>query len=238
MTMIWIFLQFLVERCKTQIFKGVWNDGSASGNHVTLVSGLRSLALVSWRSLKTGNSHPDASEAADAPRSKNIIIIFVHGSVSPLDWRVEWHYSIWRPNGISGKNRLSGTWPKAGLPDLNPRTCLCAIWMVIYKIFLWHHQRKIWTSLTSGQIAIFHEAWFQGPKPPFEVRNWRKKELMWSKYMACPVLSNRVPVICMPFDLLRISSRASRWLNGIHWCWKLVPFIFELLYTMFFLKQR
>ena len=132
MTMIWILLQFLVEKCKLQIFKGVWNDGSASGNHVTPVSGLRSLALVSWRSLKTGNSHPDASEAADDPRSKNIIIIFVHGSLSPLDWRVEWHYSRWRPNGISGKNRLSGTWPKAGLPDLNPRTCLCAIWMVIY----------------------------------------------------------------------------------------------------------
>ena len=38
--------QFLVEMCKTRIFEGVWNDGSASGNHVTLVSGLRSLALV------------------------------------------------------------------------------------------------------------------------------------------------------------------------------------------------
>ena len=37
--MIWILLQFLVEGCKTQIFKGVWNDGSASGNHVD--TGLR-----------------------------------------------------------------------------------------------------------------------------------------------------------------------------------------------------
>ena len=86
MTMIWIFLQFLVERCKTQIFKGVWNDGSASGNHVTLVSGLRSLALASWRSLKIENSHPDASEAADAPQASDCICgqkMFVHGSLSP-----------------------------------------------------------------------------------------------------------------------------------------------------------
>ena len=66
MFMIWILLQFLVETCKTQIFQGVWNFGSASGNHMTLVSGLRSLALVSWRSLKIENSHPDASGAADA----------------------------------------------------------------------------------------------------------------------------------------------------------------------------
>ena len=69
--MIWILLQFLVERCDKQIFKVVWNDGSASGNHVTLVSGLRSLALVSWRSLKIENSHPDASEAADAPEASD-----------------------------------------------------------------------------------------------------------------------------------------------------------------------
>ena len=97
MTMIWILLQFLVERCKTQIFKGVWNDGSASGNHVTLVSGLRSLALASWRSLKIENSHPDASEAADAPQASDCICgqkKFVHGSLSPFDWRVEWRYNV------------------------------------------------------------------------------------------------------------------------------------------------
>jgi len=94
MTMIWILLLFLVERCETQIFKVVWNDGSASGNHVTLVSGLRSLALVSWRSLKIENSHPDASEAADAPQASDCTCgqkISLLSLSSPLDWRVERH---------------------------------------------------------------------------------------------------------------------------------------------------
>ena len=34
---------------------------------MTLVSGLRSLALVTWQSVKIENSHRDASGAADAP---------------------------------------------------------------------------------------------------------------------------------------------------------------------------
>ena len=55
--MIWLPLRFLLEKCKTQILTNVWNDGSASGNHVTLVSGLRSLPLVTWRSLKIEYSH-------------------------------------------------------------------------------------------------------------------------------------------------------------------------------------
>ena len=38
---------------------------------MTLVSGLRSLALVSWRRLKIESSHPDASEAADAPQASD-----------------------------------------------------------------------------------------------------------------------------------------------------------------------
>ena len=65
MTMIWIPLQFPVGSCKTQMLEGVWDDGSASGNCGTLVSGLRSMALVAWRSLKIEKPHCDASEAAD-----------------------------------------------------------------------------------------------------------------------------------------------------------------------------
>ena len=50
---------------KSQMLEGIWDDGSASGNCVTLVSGLRSMALVTWRSLKIEKPHCDASEAAD-----------------------------------------------------------------------------------------------------------------------------------------------------------------------------
>ena len=82
MTMIWIPLQFLLESCKTQMLEGVWDDGSASGNRVTLVSGLRSLALVTWRSLKIEHPHCDASEAADT---------FQEWWFPIPRWRVEWH---------------------------------------------------------------------------------------------------------------------------------------------------
>ena len=53
---------------------------------MTLVSGLRSLALASWRSLKIENSHPDALEGADALEASDCICgqkIFGHGSLSP-----------------------------------------------------------------------------------------------------------------------------------------------------------
>ena len=60
-----LHLQFLVEKCKKQIFKNVWIDGSASGDWRPCDTGLRSLALVSWRGLRIAHSHREASEAAD-----------------------------------------------------------------------------------------------------------------------------------------------------------------------------
>ena len=61
----WLHLQFIVEKCKTQIFKNVWIDGSASGDWRPCDTGLRSLALVSWRGLRIAHSIREASEAAD-----------------------------------------------------------------------------------------------------------------------------------------------------------------------------
>ena len=60
-----LHLQFLVEKCNTQIFKNVWIDGSASGDWRPCDAGLRSLALVAWRGLRIAHSHREASEAAD-----------------------------------------------------------------------------------------------------------------------------------------------------------------------------
>jgi len=72
MTMIWIPLQCLVEKCKTEIFQSVWNYGSASGNHVTVGSP----ASIRWPWLHAVEKfHQYICPGFD---------------ISP-PWRVEWH---------------------------------------------------------------------------------------------------------------------------------------------------
>ena len=85
MIMLWLPPQFPVERRKPQIFKNDWNDCSASGNHVTLVS-VRWPWLHASRCLR-GSWHSSGLENLLRHylwlrmRSKNLIEICVSGSL-------------------------------------------------------------------------------------------------------------------------------------------------------------